>query len=144
RIDGGLRQIFVGGGIITNHLVDVRRVKVRGTFRRLDPSAVDIVWMHLHIDLGGSNGLSTAAPTGESGPVPSWKIRSRTDLKNIWCTCRAALGCKQEVEIAALVSLQDMLDEHATIASLITRLGRSPPGPAQREFRVADFHVDAA
>ena len=47
----------------------------------------------------------------------------------------------QEVEIATLIGLADVLLEHATVAALVARLWRNSRRPAPREFLIGDSEV---
>ena len=57
-------------------------------------------------------------------------------------TGRAEAGL-EEIEVAALVGLQDVLREHPAVAALVARRRRRPGGAAPRQLVVADLEVDA-
>src|SRR5690606_26540423 len=50
----------------------------------------------------------------------------------------------QEIEVAAVVGLQDVLRVHPAVAALIALGRRRPGGAARGQFGVADVQVDAA
>ena len=51
---------------------------------------------------------------------------------------------EQEIEVAALVGLADMLGKHGAITAQVARRRRAPGGAAAGEFLVGDVQVDAA
>ena len=63
------------------------------------------------------------------------------DLRFVYGRTEAGL---EEVEVASLVRLADVLCEHPAVAPFETRLARDPPGPAPPDLLVVHQHVDAA